>query len=311
MKIRNNYVWENMHPIILLFYFGWILAICMLCTQLFLLGIALVMGWYLLAGISGWKQVLRTQICYMLPVMAFIVLINAMFQHYGLTVLYILDSGNAITLEAILYGFVRALMVQTVVCWFAVFHAVVQSDQMLYLTGRMLPGLALALSMSLRLVPHFAMELKNIGKSAKQLGLEPQKGHPIRKIKLGIRNLSVLISQALENAVYTVKSMRNRGFGQTKRTSYTNYRFGKKEWMQLLFLVIGIAVTGYGFATKQCYASYNPKVIVRGTLWMYFAFACYGLFPVWVSLYEAFVKKKRKNKTNQIRKEEAWKLWKY
>ena len=283
----------------------------MFCNHVILLGIALLESWFLLAEFIGWKRLFFTHVCMMFPVMGLIVLINTMFQHYGVTVLYILDSGNAITLEAILYGVVMAEMLLTVLSWFSIFHQVVQSDQILYLVGKFFPGLALALSMSLRFVPQFTIELKQIQKSGRQLGLEPEKGHPIKKIKWGIRNLSILISQALENSIHTVKSMRGRGFGQSHRTSYTNYRFGRKEWLQLFFLTIGIAISAYGFITRKCYASYNPKIILYGNAWVYLAFACFGLFPCMVSHYENLQKMRRKNKVKRTGKEKTWKLWKY
>lgn len=90
-------------------------------------------------------------------------LLNPMFNHYGVTMLYyVKSSGNWITLEALVYGVVLGAVMFVVIQWFSCYNKVMTTDKFIYLFGRIIPALSLILSMALRFVPRFTAQLKVI-----------------------------------------------------------------------------------------------------------------------------------------------------
>src|SRR3712207_4420917 len=68
------------------------------------------------------------------------------------------------------------------------------------------------------------------------------------KVKSCMRVLSILVTWALEDAVQTADSMKARGYGYGKRTTFTIFKFTKQDGIMLSFiiLVVIICFIGYG-----------------------------------------------------------------
>ena len=95
-------------------------------------------------------------------------LLNPMFNHYGVTMLYyVKSSGNWITLEALVYGVVLGAVMFVVIQWFSCYNTVMTSDKFIYLFGRIIPALSLVLPMALQFVPRFLRQLKSDTKWSK------------------------------------------------------------------------------------------------------------------------------------------------
>ncbi len=98
-------------------------------------------------------------------------LLNPMFNHYGVTMLYyVKSSGNWITLEALVYGVVLGAVMFVVIQWFSCYNKVMTTDKFIYLFGRIIPALSLILSMALRFVPRFTAQLKSDPKRSESHG---------------------------------------------------------------------------------------------------------------------------------------------
>lgn len=54
--------------------------------------------------------------------------------------------------------------------WFSCFSQVMTTDQLVYLFGRIIPALALVLSMTLRFVPRFDRQLRKVSQAQQSLG---------------------------------------------------------------------------------------------------------------------------------------------
>ena len=56
--------------------------------------------------------------------------------------------------------------------------------------------------------------------------------------------IGVLTSWALEGSITTSDSMRSRGYGTSKRTSFTVYRMTKTDWISafVMFALLGIVI---------------------------------------------------------------------
>ena len=165
-------------------------------------------------------------------------LTNPLFSHNGVTVLFFLN-GNRVTLESIIYGVYLGLMIMSVLIWFSCYNLVITSDKFLCLFGGIMPKAALVVSMALRLVPAFINDGGEM--LAIQSSLSSDKKGLIIGLKRHIAVFSCLITRTLEGAVERSDSMRARGYGAGRRTSYSRFRFNTSDAALLLLTVIWLA----------------------------------------------------------------------
>ena len=246
---------SSYHPSISMLYFVLVIGLTMFLNHPLCLGISLVCALIYSIYLKG-KKAVRFNLVYMLPLLIITALINPAFSHQGVTILTYLPSGNPLTLESILYGIFAAFLLITVIAWFSCFNAVMTSDKFVYLLGRIIPALSLVLSMSLRFVPRFTAQIKVISNAQKCVGRDVSNGGLIKRAKHGIKILSVLVTWALENAIDTADSMKDRGYGLPGRTAFSIYRFDRRDKTALLFLLLcggGVIVAAFMGKLKFMY----------------------------------------------------------
>lgn len=183
-------------------------------------------------GRKGYKMVLGV-----LPVFVMIAILNPVFNLQGEHVLFTYMNGRPYTLEALYYGIALGAMFVSVLMWFASYSAVMTSDKFLYLFGKIAPSISLILTMILRLVPEYQKKIVQIGAARKCIGKSGDAGTAMEKAENGLTLVSALTSWALEGGIVTADSMRSRGYGSGKRTTFSIYRF---EWRDKVLLVIMI-----------------------------------------------------------------------
>ena len=209
---------------------------------------------------------------------------NPLFSHNGATPLFFMN-GNAVTLEAIAYGFFGGIMLAGVMLWCKSLTHLMTSDKVIYLFGRIIPSLSLILSMTLRFVPLFKREIKQIKMAHKGLGM-----YSGGKLAGAVRVFSAMVSRALENSVITAMSMKARGYGLKGRTSFSLFRAGKQDIITGLLLlilsgvIIGSAATGcldFGF-----YPEITPLPLSLGAISGYVSFGIIALLPFLIEVKE-------------------------
>ena len=161
--MKENDSFSMCHPLLNFFYFAVALLFTMFNQHPVFLGISYA-GAFVYGGLlNGWRKTLKQGLLLTLPGLLIIALLNPMFNHYGVTMLYYIESsGNWITLEALVYGLVLGAVMFIVIQWFSCYNTVMTSDKFIYLFGRIIPALSLVLSMALRFVPRFLRQLKVI-----------------------------------------------------------------------------------------------------------------------------------------------------
>ena len=263
------------HPAVSMLYFVLAIGFTMFFIHPVCLGISLGCALAYARDLKG-KRAVRRHLLWMLPLLIATALINPAFSHQGVTILAYLPSGNPLTLESILYGMYAAVLLIAVITWFSCFHVVMTSDKFVYLFGRVIPALSLILSMSLRLVPRFTAQAKVISHAQRCIGRDVRSGGLFKRARHGIRILSILVTWALENAIDTADSMKDRGFGLPGRTAFSIYRFDRRDRtaMECLLFCSGGVLAG-AFAGKLRFV-YMP--ILSGApfdLWQMGSFALF------------------------------------
>ena len=165
---------------------------------------------------------------------------NPFFSPYGDTVLFTYLNNRSYTYEALCFGFSIAAMFLSVITWFATYHEVMTSDKFLYCFGRLAPSVSLILTMVLRLVPSFQKKTEQIAGARRCIGKSIENGTKYEKVEHGMTIVSALTSWALEGGVIMADSMRSRGFGCGKRSSFSIYKMKKsdKYLLGMMFVLI-------------------------------------------------------------------------
>ncbi len=231
---------KTYHPLVNFLYFVFVIGFSCVFLHPVCLGISLLSGFTYSVMLKG-KKAMKNNFIYMLSMLLAASFINALFNHEGATIIAYLPSGNPLTLESILYGLCAAAMIVSVICHFSCYNEVMTSDKFLYLFGKIIPALSLIFSMTLRFVPKFLSQLKVVTNAQKCMGRDVSSGSIIKRAKNGIHILSIMTTWALENAIETADSMKSRGYGIPGRTAFSIFRFGTRDKIALIcILLLGI-----------------------------------------------------------------------
>jgi energy-coupling factor transport system permease protein len=224
--------------------------------------------------------------------MLLIIGMNPLFNHRGTTILGYLSNGNAITLEACVYGIQAAMLLAAVVLWFSCFNVIMTTDKLIYIFGRILPTLSLLISMILRFVPRYRKQLRETADAQAQLGRGLKYGSWITRMRQGVRILSIVLTWSLEHAVETANSMKSRGYGVKGRTAYSQYQFCARDAGMLVWILVlsGYVLYGVwrGCFLWSCYPSVlaafmnnYPGVVWHSWMWsVYAGYAILALLPL-------------------------------
>ena len=185
--------------------------------------------------------------------------------------------GKPYTLEALCYGLALGGIFLVMMIWFGCYSAVLTSDKFTSLFGSVIPSLSLLLVMVLRLIPAFTRKTKQVLDARRAIGMgAEQTGSIPEKLRSGMTVLSALTSWALEGSIITADSMRSRGYGCGKRTSFRLYRMTGRDWV--LLTLIG-ALSCIVLLAGGTDASYTPVMKVAPLGWGFPAYCALLLIP--------------------------------
>lgn len=249
---------KRFHPVVNLIYFVFVIGFSVVYMHPVSLAVSFVSA-LLYSLMLGGKKMIRFNLIYMLPLMILAAVINPLFNHQGITVLAYFPGGNPLTLESVMYGLAAAVMLAAVICYFSCFNIIMTSDKLTYLFGKIIPSLSLVFSMTLRFVPRFSTQLRHVVNAQKSIG-NFGSGGILKRAKGGLSVLSIMTTWALENSIETADSMKSRGYGQGRRTSFFVVRFEKKDLIALIFMIAAAAYVVVGALTGVVKFEYFPAM---------------------------------------------------
>jgi len=284
-----NDSFSTFHPIINFTYFTAVILFSMFFMHPIFQVVALVSAFIYSVSIKG-KDGLKFNIIYLLPMLFFMAVLNPVFNHAGVTILFYLKSGNPVTLESILYGVAAACMFITTILWFSCYNAVMTSDKFIYLFGRVIPALSLIFSMVLRFVPRYINQIKVISNSQKCIGRDVSQGNILKRAKNGIKILSIMTTWALENAIETADSMKSRGYGLPGRTSFSIFRFDSRDKIMFSVIIGLVTIILAGAALGQNTIRFFPSItfteITIFSILVYLSYFILCMIPVIINFQE-------------------------
>lgn len=242
-------------------------------------GMICALSYYLLLhGMQGMKRIGT-----MLPVFLAVILLNPFVNRNGQTVLLSV-FGIPYTLEALIYGAVLSGMFLTMILWFSCYSTVITGDKFTTLFGNLIPSLSLLLVMIFRLVPDLIRKGKQITGARQSVGKE------MSDKKEAMTVLGCLTTWALEGGIVTADSMRSRGYGTAKRTSFSVYRMAMRDWILLVAITLLAAIVIAVIAFGKTAATFTPEWYIAPTHFVSLcAYCAYLLIPTVLHIEEAIV----------------------
>lgn len=277
-KYDDNF--SSYHPLVNFIYFFSVIVFSMFLMHPILVSISLI-GSCIYAFYLKGKKAVRFTVVYMLPIVILMAFINPLVSHDGNTVIFYIN-GNVVTVEALIYGIISAVMFISILIWFSSYNVIMTSDKFTYLFGKVIPSTSLIITMILRFVPRFKKQIKVISEGQKAIGRSVKDGNIFDRINHGINIISILTTWVLENSIDTADSMKARGYGLRGRSSFNYYKFTKRDGriLAVILVLIGVVITalvkGYGriifypdiiinkvdFFSIVFYVSYSVLVLV-------------------------------------------------
>lgn len=285
-----KHIFHIYHPVVVFVYILSVLVLCMVTLNPVLVAVSFLLGSVYSIYLNGMEKYLKT-LRYTLFLFLVIALMNPLFNHKGMTILFYLFD-NPITLEAVAYGVASGGMLASVLVWFTCYNALITNDKFLFLFGKILPTISLMLSMIIRLVPVTNYKIRCINNAQKTMGIGSVKGTRKQQIANRVRVSSILMSWSMEDCIETADSMKSRGYGSGKRTAFTNYKWCAHDIVSLAVVTLLILVNGYLIFANLIEFKYYP--VFRGELFNWAAvmgYAAYGLlllYPLLMELRERF-----------------------
>lgn len=280
---------KSFHPVVNFFYFWFAILFSMFLMHPVCLVVSLFCGLLYSFLLKGKKSV-KNKLIYMIPIIVVTTIVNPLFNHEGATIIAYFSNGNPLTLESIIYGISSSLMFVCVICWFGCFNEIMTSDKFIYLFGKTIPSLSLVLSMALRFVPRFSRQTKKVINAQKCIGNDISKGNIFKKIKNGLTVLSIMITWSLENAIDTADSMKSRGYGLFERSSFSIFRFQKRDKfvLSVIFLLSAYIIFAkfYGLIYVSHYPVFQMSEFSFFNVSAYFSYFILLMIPVIIEISE-------------------------
>ncbi|MCQ2546358.1 MAG: energy-coupling factor transporter transmembrane protein EcfT [Clostridia bacterium] len=294
--MRNTFA--TYHPIIEFGFFCVVIGIGMFMIHPVFLAIGASAA-FIFAILTGGRGSLKFTLCFLLPMIILITVINPLVNHQGATILFHMRYSY-VTAEAAIYGLLMGMMLAAIMLWFSSYNKVMTSDKFTYLFGRIMPSISLIFTMVMRFIPNYKIQIKRIADAQKAAGGGREAETLKEKIHSGIKIISIMFTWALENSIDSADSMRSRGYGLKNRSRFSIYRFDRRDGMAALFLAVMTIIVLAGCISGACHAEYFPEIaFAKATALQtasYIAFACICYFPVFIEVKEVLVWKHLESK---------------
>ena len=279
---------ENLHPICILLYFVAVIGLTLACFHPVMLVVSLAGAFSFLLRLKGGKGA-GMQLRFVASMFLLVAVANPLINHHGVTLLGMF-LNQWITLEAIAYGITAGLSLAALILWFGCYSEVMTSEKFLYLFGKIAPASALLISMALQLVPKLNRQLTEIKESEEML--RPTRRNLGGKLGTALRHTSTLVGWSLEGAVEQADSMKARGYGLKRRTTFHLFHFDSRDFRFLcgVLMLFGACVIAraFGHGHMEFYPRMDAIITGESGRVLYILFGVLAFLPAILEGKEAF-----------------------
>ncbi|MFD1849450.1 energy-coupling factor transporter transmembrane component T [Oceanobacillus bengalensis] len=232
--MENGY--RSYHPYVQFLYYLCVSILAMYFNHPLFLIIACILMVFVNISHDGGRALRKWGLVLIVMSMIIIVL-NPFLVSRGTNILFYFRDKQ-VTLEATIYGITMSLSLVIVLIMFVSFNLVLNGNRFLFIFSKVLPRTAFLIMLAIRFVPLLNRRLEEIGMVHRIRGMSMTEGSIRERAKIGMLRIQLLLTLSLEEAIQTADSMKARGYGIGKKSSYIPYKMEKRDWGWLLTLVL-------------------------------------------------------------------------
>ena len=254
---------NRIHPVmVFIYYFSSIILLVMVNSPFY--SIELMIFAMISYKRNNNKSLLRFIIA-AIPVLLLCMLINPLFNHRGVSLLFYLGDMR-ITLEAVFFGMHMAIMLLTAYLLFANFGTYANSKRIMQVFAKAFPNFSLLFSMTVKNIPEFFNKFKRMS------DLHSNK----------IKVLNSLISLSLEEGIEKSLSMKAKAYNSGKRSVYNQRKIKKRDILYLLYNIILFVIIAYISLKGEYNIQYFPSIKIAYNVWVYICSFFYFCIPLFI-----------------------------
>ncbi|MBU5487070.1 energy-coupling factor transporter transmembrane protein EcfT [Clostridium sp. MSJ-8] len=285
---------SKMHPIINLIFFSMIIIFTGLFNKPIYMAISFISS-FIFSVYLNRKGAIKYNLIFVIPLMIILSVLYPIWNHQGVTILVYVDY-NPITLESIYYGISLGVRTASILMWITCYFNIMTSDKFMYIFGAISPKISLYFSILLRLCPRIKERFKEISTGQASIGRNYTQGNLFKMFINLIRIVSMTITWILENIIDVAASMKARGYGLKGRTSFSLYKFSKRDKTMLIIDIILIVVitlgSVFGYNSIRYYPSIKYKFNYVYEAISFVSYSIFAILPIVLDIREDYVWKK-------------------
>lgn len=271
---------DSFHPAVHVIFFLSVLFGTIFFSHPVFIGISLCAGIFCSVQLEGKKAALFDGLAVLLAA-AFAAAYGGS-RHFGVTVLCRNFIGNAITVEALLYGLALGFTGAAGLIWLFCIHKIMTADKIVFLLGRIAPRISLFAAVGLRLLPRVRRKAAEIRIARKGIAKRRGVGRPFQ-------TASILLTWGIDSIGAVSDSMKARGCTLKGRTAFAVYRFDNRDRVFVVAMFVCITGIFMAYLLEQTKMYYNPEIIWNkptGISYIFYGiYALYCLLPCLVQIW--------------------------
>ena len=274
------------HPVVQFVYFISVIFFSMFIREPVFLGISLVFS-LAYSVYLGEKTALKAVFLFIVPMFLLIATINPLFNHGGVTIWFYLPDGNPFTMESLVYGLISGGLFSCTMLWCICLRYIMTSDKVIYLFGRTAPKLSLLISMILGFIPKLSAHFREVRYAQKNIGRDITDGNFRERIANSVRIISAMLQWVMENSVDTANSLESRGYGLPKRTSFSLFKFEKRDFFILAVTGLCDVLIMRGYFSGELEFEYFPMISeIKPNLFLISVYMILSVMPLILDISE-------------------------
>lgn len=218
------------HPFVIFFYFAVVITFSLWCKH----PVCVIISYVFSLLHSVILKAKYTKYCIIFTILW--ALAYPLISHKGTSVLMYLPDGNPLTAESMVYGWASALSVASAVQWFLCSAKVLTTDKLMCVFGKLHPNISLFFSIILRIIPQFTNRMRKTLRAGEGIGKTTKRGNIFKRCSVWLSTFYATLLLMAENVIESVHTSKARGYGVTKRSSYSLYVFKNTDAVMMVVI---------------------------------------------------------------------------
>ncbi len=258
------------HPVVTITYYTLLIVITAVILNPWTVLTCIVIQ---LAVIAIYKGIgtIRRPLAYTALLTVIFAVVNGAMNHRGNTPLIFINEVP-VTLESLLRGAMAGALTAALALIFQSAACFIDNGKLLYVIGRISPTTALMICMTLRFIPYYGRQLKQLQETQQALGYNTGKA--------AVKLFWAMLSENLESSIETQLSMKYRGYGNSVSRKYRGgrYRFtGRDAGKMVLVLIMAATIIGLIFMGTY---RFNFFPYIKAQPGLIYGVVLYGIFSI-------------------------------